>query len=318
MNSAGAGARTATGCRAGLTQGAVAEPARNGELGTRSDEMEATPTLSIITPVYNGEKFISGCIESVAAQNCAGIEHIIVDGGSTDRTVEILHEKARAHPYLRWISEPDRGQSDALNKGIGLARAEYIGILNADDFYEPGALSCVAVIIKNLSEPCLIVGACNVLTTGDRLAEVNRPSVLEFEKLMMNAQNWPFPYNPSAYFYPKATHDVVGLYNIEEHFGMDYEFILSAVQTIKPLYIDVVLGNFRLIPGTKTFTSISDGSVKAMKRKIRIAVWKRASLKIKIRVGFLWMLHRLKLACRNFQRRCRSMFIAAARPSHAE
>jgi glycosyltransferase involved in cell wall biosynthesis len=89
-----------------------------------SDEMKAMPTVSIITPVYNGEKFISGCIESVAAQNCAGVEHIIVDGGSSDRTVHIVREKAAAHPHLRWISEPDRGQSDALNKGIGMARAE--------------------------------------------------------------------------------------------------------------------------------------------------------------------------------------------------
>jgi hypothetical protein len=196
-----------------------------------------------------------------------------------------------------------------------LARAEYIGILNADDFYEPGALSCVAAIIKNLREPRLIVGACNVLTTGDRLAEVNRPSVLKFENLMIDQ---PFPYNPSAYFYPKAIHDAVGPYNTEEHFAMDFEFILAAVQAIKPLYIDTVLGNFRRIPGTKTFNSISDGSSRTIKRKIRIAAWKRVSLKIKIRVAFLWMLHRLKLACQNFRRRCRSTFIAAARASHAE
>ena len=276
-----------------------------------SDEMEEIPTASIITPVYNGEKFISQCIESVAAQNCAGVEHIIVDGGSSDRTVHIVRQKAAAHPHLRWISEPDRGQSDALNKGIGMARAEYIGILNVDDFYEPGALSCVAAIIKNLPCPRFIVGACNVLTTGDKLVEVNRPSVLRFENLMIDEAKWPFPYNPSAYFYPKSVHDVVGLYNIEEHFAMDFEFILAVVQAIKPLYIDTVLGNFRLTPGTKTFDSIRDGSNRTRKRKIRITAWKRASLKIKMRVAFLWMLNRLKVACRNFGRCCRSLFIAS-------
>jgi glycosyltransferase involved in cell wall biosynthesis len=282
-----------------------------------SDEMEATPTLSIITPVYNGEKFISGCIQSVAAQNCTAVEHVIVDGGSSDRTVYILREKARAHPYLRWISEPDRGQSHALNKGIGMARAEYIGILNADDFYEPGALSCVAAIIKKLPGPRFIVGACNVLTTDDKLVDVNRPSVLKFENLIADAK-CPFPYNPVSYFYPKAVHDVVGPYNIEEHFGMDFEFILAVVQAIKPLYIDAVLGNFRLIPGTKTFNSIRDGSMWTIKRKIRMAAWKRASVKIKMRVAFLWMLHRLKAACWNFGRSCRSVFVATARSSHAE
>jgi glycosyltransferase involved in cell wall biosynthesis len=283
-----------------------------------SDEMEARPILSIITPVYNGEKFISGCIESVAAQNCDGVEHIIVDGGSSDRTVQIIREKARAHPHVRWISAPDRGQSDALNKGIDMARGDYIGILNADDFYESGALCHVAAIIQNLSGPRFIVGACNVLTTGDKFAEVNRPTVLEFEKLMMNDERWPHPYNPAAYFYPKAVHDVVGPYNIEEHLAMDLEFILAVIQAIKPLYIDAVLGNFRQIPGTKTFNSLSDGSARAKKRNIRIAAWKRAPLKIKIRVAFLFILHKLKVAARNLRQRCRSMLFGAARSGHAE
>jgi glycosyltransferase involved in cell wall biosynthesis len=282
------------------------------------DESEATPILSIITPVYNGEKFISGCIEAVAAQNCNGVEHIIVDGGSTDRTVHILREKARAHPHLRWISEPDRGQSDALNKGILMAKAEYVGILNADDFYEPGALSRVATTIKKLSEPRFIVGACNVLTTGDKLLEVNRPRVLIFEKLIIDPIKWPFPYNPAAYFYPKAVHDIIGYYNIKEHFAMDFEFILAVVQTIKPLYIDGVLGNFRLIPGTKTFSTIMDGSARTVWRKIRIAAWKRAPFKLKMRVTFLYILHRIEVEGWKLWRRGRSMLIAAARSSHSE
>jgi hypothetical protein len=141
---------------------------------------------------------------------------------------------------------------------------------------------------------------------------VNRPSVLKFENLMIDEEKWPFPYNPAAYFYPKSVHDVVGPYNIEEHFAMDFEFILAVVQAIKPLYIDAVLGNFRLIRGTKTFDSIGDGSNRTIKRNIRMAAWKRAPLKIKMRVAFLWMLNKLKVTCWNFRRRCRSMFIVAA------
>ena len=279
--------------------------------------METTLALSIITPVYNGEKFISGCIESVAAQNCAGIEHVIVDGGSTDGTVLILVEKAKAYPHIRWISERDRGQSDALNKGLGMARAEYIGILNVDDFYEPGALSSVAKIIKTLTGPRFIVGACNVLTTDDKLLDVNRPSVLKFENFMVDYEAWPFPYNPSAYFYPKAVHDAVGPYNVEEHFSMDFEFILAVVQAIEPLYIDAVLGNFRFIPGTKTFNSFTEGSSETKKRKICVAAWKRAPFKTKLRVAFLWMSHRpyrLKVVYRKLGRRCRRMFRSMKRP----
>jgi glycosyltransferase involved in cell wall biosynthesis len=271
--------------------------------------MGATPILSIITPVLNGEKFISGCIESVAAQNLAGVEHIIVDGGSSDLTVDILRDKAKVYPHLRWISEPDHGQSDALNKGIDMARAEYIGILNADDFYEPGALRCVAAIMKNLSGPRLIVGACNILTIGDQIQHVNRPRVLKFENLVIDPGKWPFPYNPSAYFYPKAVHDVVGRYNIEEHFGMDFEFILAAVRAIEPLYVDAVLGNFRLIPGTKTFKKNAiDGSIRVLWRKVRIRAWKRVPLHTKMRIAFLYVLHRLKVECCNLRRRRWSIF----------
>jgi glycosyltransferase involved in cell wall biosynthesis len=267
------------------------------------DGIGTTPVLSVITPVYNGEKFISRCIECVSAQNCSGVEHVVVDGGSTDGTVQILRESVRTYPHLRWISEPDRGQSDALNRGISMARAEYIGILNADDFYEPAALRRVVDIIKNLPGPRFIVGACNVLTTGDKLDWVNRPRVLRFENLMMlDDEIWPFPVNPSAYFYPKAVHGIVGLYNLEEHYAMDLEFILAVVQAIEPLYVDAVLGNMRRIEGTKTFNSIRDGSLRPTQRRIRAAAWRRASLKIKMRVAFLWMPWQLYRALRSLAR----------------
>jgi glycosyltransferase involved in cell wall biosynthesis len=269
--------------------------------------MEATPMLSIITPVFNGENFICGCIDSVAAQDCARVEHIIVDGGSADRTVQILRKKAETHSHLRWISESDRGQSDALNKGIAMAKAEYIGILNVDDFYEPGALCSVAQIIKGLPSSRFIAGDCNVLTTGDELLYVIRPTVLKFANIIVDDKQWPYPYNTAAYFYPKAVHDIIGPYNIEEHQGMDLEFILAAIQVMEPLYIDKVLGNWRYIPGTKTFNSVADGSLWRIKRRIHRAAWRRAPLKTKLRVVSLWLrhqpVHRLKAAYRKFRQR---------------
>jgi hypothetical protein len=171
-----------------------------------------------------------------------------------------------------------------------MAMAAYIGILNADDFYEPGALPRIVEILKNLPGPRFIVGACNILTTGDKLDWVNRPRVLRFENLMMlDDKLWPFPVNPSAYFYPKAVHDIVGLYNLEEHYAMDLEFILAVVQAIEPLYVDAVLGNMRRVEGTKTFNSIRDGSAQHMQRRIRAAAWHRASPKNKMRVAFVWI-----------------------------
>jgi glycosyltransferase involved in cell wall biosynthesis len=93
--------------------------------------------ISIITPVFNGEKFIASCIKNVIGQNCPYAEHIIIDGASTDSTASIVKTFADRYPHIRWVSEKDRGQSDAMNKGIALAQGTILGFLNVDDYYEP-------------------------------------------------------------------------------------------------------------------------------------------------------------------------------------
>ena len=89
------------------------------------------PKISIVSPSYNQSDFIEEAILSVLHQNYPNFEHIIIDGGSTDRTVELL----KKYPHLIWVSEPDEGQSDAINKGFKLATGDIIGWLNVDDYY---------------------------------------------------------------------------------------------------------------------------------------------------------------------------------------
>jgi glycosyltransferase involved in cell wall biosynthesis len=100
------------------------------------------PTLSIVTPSYEQGRYIEQCIMSVKTQPFEDVEHIVVDGGSTDRTVEIL-ERHEEDYDLKWISEPDDGQSDAINKGIEMASGDWIGWQNSDDFYLPGAFDVI-------------------------------------------------------------------------------------------------------------------------------------------------------------------------------
>ena len=97
--------------------------------------------ISVITPVYNGESFIESCIKIVIEQNCGDVEHIIVDGGSQDGTVTIIKQYAEKYPHIRWISEADQGQSDAMNKGLDMAKGNIISFLNVDDYYEPLVLN---------------------------------------------------------------------------------------------------------------------------------------------------------------------------------
>src|SRR5690349_17489667 len=139
--------------------------------------------ISIITPVYNSERFIESCVRSVVEQNCADVEHLIIDGGSTDRTMEIVKSYADRHPHIRWLSEKDKGQSDAMNKGLRLARGSLIGFLNADDFYEPGALPAARQILETLPEPSLLIGNCNVIDETGKLLWLNRPDTRYYQLL---------------------------------------------------------------------------------------------------------------------------------------
>ncbi|WP_019233253.1 glycosyltransferase [Legionella anisa] len=95
------------------------------------------PKISVVTPSFNQGPFLRQCIESVLSQNYPNLEYIIIDGGSDDDSLSIIHE---FEPYLTyWVSEPDKGQSDAINKGFMKASGELVAWLNSDDYYLPGA-----------------------------------------------------------------------------------------------------------------------------------------------------------------------------------
>ncbi|OKH27673.1 glycosyltransferase family 2 protein [Chroogloeocystis siderophila] len=215
--------------------------------------------ISVITPVYNGAKYIENCLKVVIEQNCSDLEHIIIDGGSTDATVDIIKRYAQEYSHIRWLSEKDRGQSDAMNKGIRMAAGNIIAILNVDDFYEPNVLNRVSVIFENLPEPSLLVGNCNILDDDDKLKRVNKPKRLKITDLLVGYNINPFPFNPSAYFYHKQLHEKVGLYEVDEHYAMDVDFLLKAVQAANVQYINETWGNYRQIAGTKTVNDINSG-----------------------------------------------------------
>ena len=119
--------------------------------------------LSIITPVLNNKRFIESCILNVIEQDCPKMEHIIIDGESTDGTLEIIKAYAERHTHIRWISEKDKGQSDAMNKGVRMAQGNILGFLNVDDFYEKNVLNRIVELFKTLPEPSLLVDRKSVV-----------------------------------------------------------------------------------------------------------------------------------------------------------
>lgn len=216
--------------------------------------------LSVITPVYNGEKYIEQCLKNVVEQDCDSLEHIIMDARSTDRTVEIVQSYARKYPHIRLISEKDNGQSDAMNKGIALAKGKIIGFLNVDDYYEPQVLKRVKQFFFVLPEPTLLVGNCRVLDAYDNLLFMNRPAKLRLQDIVLDPFINPWPINPAAYFYHKSLHDKAGFYDTKENYALDLDFLLRAVQVAHLTYVNETWGNFRFIEGTKTFNDTQAGA----------------------------------------------------------
>jgi len=217
--------------------------------------------LSVITPVFNGIRFIEFCIRNVIEQNCPDAEHIIVDGGSTDGSVEVIRRYAAEYPHIRWVSGQDRGQSDAMNKGIGMASGKILGFLNVDDYYEPDVLCEAIEMFRSLPEPTLLVGNCNVWDDDDKLQFVNRPAKVGLLALLMLYVP-AFPANPSGYFYHKSLHGKIGLYDVEEYYGMDVHFIFKAVQAAHVKYVDKLWGNYRYLADTKTYRDVESGQNK--------------------------------------------------------
>ncbi len=241
-------------------------------MSVRDQEMDRpTPLLSIITPVFNGERFLAGCIENFLAQRCPEAEHLIIDGGSTDRSVEIIRAHAQAHPHIRWVSERDRGQSDAMNKGLAMARGAYVSFLNADDFYEPGTLRRVVELLRSTppaERPEFLLANCRVVDDGGRVLGASCPGPITHRDLLLGLNKTTFPVNPTAYFYARSLHDRVGPYQVDEHQHMDVEFMLRVTRVVTPRYHDEWWGNFRLYEGTKSEQGANGRKMQARWREI--------------------------------------------------
>jgi len=122
---------------------------------TKPEVASGAPRISIITPSMNHARFLRQCLESVRGQAYPNLQHIVVDGGSTDGSVEILRAWTGA---IEWTSEPDTGQANAVNKGLARVDGAIIGWLNSDDWLLPGALACVVECFRRRPELDMVYG----------------------------------------------------------------------------------------------------------------------------------------------------------------
>jgi glycosyltransferase involved in cell wall biosynthesis len=188
-----------------------------------------------------------------------------MDGGSTDATLEILSAYQKAYNHIRVISQADNGQSQAMNSGIHEAKHDLIGFLNVDDSYMADTLNIVTTIALRAPSYSFIVGNCLLVSSSGKSLSINKPSSLNFFCLLLSTRIFPYPSNPSAYFYDRRLHDLVGYYTEDFHYTMDLEFILRMSKVANVIKIDSILGTFTLHSGSKTIRNRQQSSIERLK-----------------------------------------------------
>ncbi len=214
-----------------------------------ADSIRHLPLISVITPSFNQGRFIEQTIRSVLEQDYAKIEYWVIDGGSTDETLAILR-CYETDPRLKWISEPDRGQSHAINKGLARATGHLFVWLNSDDVLNHGALRQVARAWRP-DEPAVIYGAARLIDEEGRDLGVfpGLASNMTIARLLRPAR-----YNLAqpATFAPTALVRELGGVDESLHFSMDLDLWIRLAQRITFRFVGQNLACFRLHTRSKT------------------------------------------------------------------
>jgi glycosyltransferase involved in cell wall biosynthesis len=177
------------------------------------------PKISVITPSYNQASYLRETIDQVLAQNYPNLDYLIIDGGSTDGTLDILQTYTNR---LTWLGEPDHGQAEAINKGLQRATGDILAWLNSDDLYLPGALQCIADFFTRQPDVDMVYGDYHLIDSRG--------------KLLLRKKEIPFDYNILLYgldyisqpttFFRRRVVERVGYLDESLHYGLDWEYWL--------------------------------------------------------------------------------------------
>lgn len=225
--------------------------------GTVGDERFAPLTaarmrFTIITPSFNQRPYLQQTMQSILSQQGGfDLTWIVVDGGSTDGTVDFL--QSLHDPRIQWASGSDRGQSDAVNRGLRQASDGIIGWLNSDDLYIPGALAVVAKAFQT-SEANWVIGRCEIINDA---GQIIRPAIARYKDRQLRRYTYRkllrenFIAQPAVFWRREFGQSIGGL-DESLHYTMDYDLWLRMGKRAEPAIVDAVLAQFRLHPRSKS------------------------------------------------------------------
>jgi glycosyltransferase involved in cell wall biosynthesis len=210
--------------------------------------MDDMLTLSIVTPSYNTGKYLAAAVRSVLEQDWPGVDYAVIDGGSTDNSLDVLRSFG---PRVQWVSEKDKGQSDAINKGFTRAKGDVLSWLNSDDTYAPGAFRSAMEYLQANPDVGLVYGDANFIDAQGNLIgrcvhvePYSRHRLFHYSDIIVQ---------PAAFF-RRSVFEKVGGVDTSLNWAMDYDLWLKIADASRVAYLPKVMANFRWLAGNKTAT----------------------------------------------------------------
>jgi glycosyltransferase involved in cell wall biosynthesis len=204
------------------------------------------PRVSLVTPSFNAAPYLRAAIDSVLGQDYPNIEYLVMDGGSTDGTVELLREY---EDRLSWVSEKDAGQADAIARGFEKTTGSILGWLNADDVLKPGAIRTVVETFLAHPEVALVYGNADFIDAKGRI--IGPCTVVEPHRLNRLLYYGDYIIQPAAFFSRQAYQSVGGL-DKSLHWAMDWDLWIRLAQKFELLYIGKTMASYRWLGSNKT------------------------------------------------------------------
>jgi glycosyltransferase involved in cell wall biosynthesis len=209
------------------------------------------PKISLVTPSLNQGRFIQETIQSVLSQNYPNLEYLVMDGGSSDNTLAVLKSYSN---QLKWISEKDSGQTNAINKGLRMASGDILAYLNADDLLLPGTLLKVAHLFMEHPEAMWIIGQCRIINEDNR--EIRR-LITAYKNLWLRLSHpsilliTDYISQPATFWRANVMNEM-GYLDESLHYVMDYEYWLRLYSKYPPVFIPEYLAAFKIHLQSKT------------------------------------------------------------------